>query len=177
MNDVNEASDQNRVEGDDMERALRALGQAAPAPEALVAPVPSAAPAAPEARGYDDRQLAMVREASSVATEQTPSAGPPGVSGGGASPLSDLVDDDPMTEADVLLALIVQALDGEPVDVLGMVTALGYGDMVEAARVILEAEAFERGALGEVDDPALEDPDADELDETAPEAGSDQEIE
>lgn len=88
-----------------------------------------------------------------------------------------------MTEADVLLALIMEALEGGPVDVIQVVTDLGFGDLVELARSGVSEEdgedmtktqegvrrAFDRlsdeDPLDEDADPALDDPDADDLDE------------
>jgi hypothetical protein len=136
---------------DDMERELRALGEAAPVEAAPVEAAPvEAAPAVPaEAAevGSDDESGQLSFPIDSFDERLA---------------LQRLEGDVEMTEADVLLALVVQALDGEPVDVIAVVTALGYGDLVEAAMVLAEME----GIGSEVDDPALEDPDATSLTET-----------
>lgn len=70
---------------------------------------------------------------------------------------------DGLTERDVLLGLVMEALSGGPVDVVASVTALGFGDIVETAKALIEIES-EADADG---DPAMEDPEAAPLDDSA----------
>jgi len=76
---------------------------------------------------------------------------------------------EPMTEADVLLALVMEAVEKkQPIDVIQFVTDLGFGGLVDLARFTVLGAAVDPDSLDEDEedvDPALEDPDADDLDE------------
>ena len=152
---------------DDMERELRALGEAAPVEAAPAEAAPAeAAPAVPaeaaEVGSDESGQLSPIDSFDELLDRVLPAGVQEADSFDERLALQRLEGDVEMTEADVLLALVVQALDGEPVDVIAVVTALGYGELVEAAMVLAEME----GIGSEVDDPALEDPDATSLTET-----------